>query len=167
MGVLMLKVKIMHLSDLSEQIFNSWLRFASLCIVSSLGTPFYIKQLEKDRAAYETKNYDYEEYSTGIDVINSFEPHNQALEPDFNSKFMEDDIGRYKRQSFLKEDNLDSLVTQEPLLVEDPQGWGLAHVLGIASLICLVIYIIGITYKLIKMHLGTYVREEPVFLKYK
>jgi len=41
----MLKVKIMHLSDLSEQIFNSWLRFASLCIVSSLGTPFYIKQV--------------------------------------------------------------------------------------------------------------------------
>ena len=35
------------------------------------------------------------------------------------------------------------------------------------SLVCLVIYIIGITYKLIKMHLGTYVREDPVFLKYK
>ena len=89
-------------------------------------------QLEKDRAAFATKKYDYEEYSTGINAINSFEPHNQALEPDFNSKFMEDDIGRYKRQSFLKEEenNLDSLVTQEPLLVEDPQGWGLAHVLG-------------------------------------
>ena len=75
----------------------------------------------------------------------------------------------------------------EPLLVEDPKGWGLAHVLGeallsqisvrtsrlilnvagIASLVCLVIYIIGITYKLIKMHMGTYVREDPVFLKYK
>ena len=43
------------------------------------------------------------------------------------------------------------------------------HVLfsGIASLVCLVIYIIGITYKLIKMHMGTYVREDPVFLKYK
>ena len=39
--------------------------------------------------------------------------------------------------------------------------------LGIASLVCLVIYIIGITYKLIKMHMGTYVREDPVFLKYK
>ena len=38
---------------------------------------------------------------------------------------------------------------------------------GIASLVCLVIYIIGITYKLIKMHMGTYVREDPVFLKYK
>ena len=89
-------------------------------------------QLEKDRAAFATKKYDYEEYSTGINAINSFEPHNQALEPDFNSKFMEDDIGRYKRQSFLKEEenNLDSLVTHEPLLVEDPQGWGLAHVLG-------------------------------------
>ena len=57
--------------------------------------------------------------------------------------------------------------TGEPLLVEAEEGWGLAHVLGIASLVCLVIYIIGITYKLIKMHLGTYVREDPVFLKYK
>ena len=77
------------------------------------------------------------------------------------------------------------MTTEEPLLVEDPKGWGLAHVLGksntfinccgvcismnlgIASLVCLVIYIIGITYKLIKMHMGTYVREDPVFLKYK
>ena len=41
------------------------------------------------------------------------------------------------------------------------------HLAGIASLVCLVIYIIGITYKLIKMHLGTYVREDPVFLRYK
>ena len=42
-----------------------------------------------------------------------------------------------------------------------------SYLAGIASLVCLVIYIIGITYKLIKMHLGTYVREDPVFLKYK
>jgi uncharacterized membrane protein YqjE len=40
-------------------------------------------------------------------------------------------------------------------------------ILGVVSLVVLVIYIIGITYKLIKIQLGTYVEEEPVFLKYK
>ena len=40
-------------------------------------------------------------------------------------------------------------------------------ILGIASLIILVFYIIGISWKLFKIHRGTYVEEEPVFLKYK
>ena len=36
-----------------------------------------------------------------------------------------------------------------------------------ASLIILVFYIFGISWKLFKIHRGTYVEEEPVFYKYK
>ena len=38
---------------------------------------------------------------------------------------------------------------------------------GLASLIVLFFYIIGISWKLFKIHRGVYVEEEPVFLKYK
>ena len=38
---------------------------------------------------------------------------------------------------------------------------------GVASLVVLVIYIIGISYKLCKIYRGSYVEEDPVFLKYK
>ena len=43
------------------------------------------------------------------------------------------------------------------------------HILfsGVASLVVLVIYIIGISYKLCKIYRGSYVEEDPVFLKYK
>ena len=43
----------------------------------------------------------------------------------------------------------------------------LGEILGLASLVILVLYILGITWKLVKIHRGTYVEEEPVFLKYK
>ena len=39
--------------------------------------------------------------------------------------------------------------------------------LGIISLVCAVIYCIGIGYKIFKIVKGTYQEEEPVFLKYK
>jgi hypothetical protein len=39
--------------------------------------------------------------------------------------------------------------------------------LGIISLVCTIIYCIGIGYKIVKIIKGTYVEEEPVFLKYK
>ena len=101
---------------------------------------------------------------------------------DYSDEELETYYERDKRQ--LNSGFNDQESTTEEFLVEDPKGWGLAHVLGmrillfwdpnkflsivgIASLVCLVIYIIGITYKLIKMHLGTYVREDPVFLRYK
>ena len=38
---------------------------------------------------------------------------------------------------------------------------------GIACLVVLFFYILGMSYKLYKIHHGTYVEEEPVFLKYK
>jgi hypothetical protein len=43
----------------------------------------------------------------------------------------------------------------------------LGEILGILSLVCCVLYCIGIGYKIFKIYKGTYVEEEPVFLKYK
>ena len=43
----------------------------------------------------------------------------------------------------------------------------LGGILGICLLICTIIYCIGIGYKIFKIFKGTYVEEEPVFLKYK
>ena len=47
------------------------------------------------------------------------------------------------------------------------QIFSLGEILGVASLIILVFYIFGISWKLFKIHRGTYVEEEPVFYKYK
>jgi len=44
---------------------------------------------------------------------------------------------------------------------------GLSQILGILFLVCCIIYCIGISYKIYKICQGTYVEEEPVFLKYK
>ena len=58
--------------------------------------------------------------------------------------------------------------TAEELLVEVPEeGPGLGQILGLASLVVLMFYILGISWKLYKIHIGVYVEEEPVFLKYK
>lgn len=46
-------------------------------------------------------------------------------------------------------------------------GGGTMFMLGIISLVCAVIYCIGIGYKIFKIVKGTYQEEEPVFLKYK
>ena len=81
----------------------------------------------------------------------------------------------------------DQITTTEPLLIEQPEtGVTLGQILGLyikhsllvdfitnlffsglASLIVLFFYIIGISWKLFKIHRGVYVEEEPVFLKYK
>ena len=91
----------------------------------------------------------------------------------------------HKRQAGLPgEDDISS--TTEALLVEQPEtGVTLGQILGLelgtipveeqyrscvsglASLIILFFYIIGISWKLFKIHRGVYVEEEPVFLKYK
>ena len=41
------------------------------------------------------------------------------------------DFKRDRRQ--IEYENDGELTTEEPLLVEDPKGWGLAHILGIIS----------------------------------
>merc|ERR1712241_798929 len=73
----------------------------------------------------------------------------------------------HKRQASLgPEDGIST--TTEPLLVEEPEtGVTLGQILGLASLVVLFFYIIGISWKLFKIHRGVYVEEEPVFLKYK
>lgn len=50
-----------------------------------------------------------------------------------------------------------------------PSGGGvsLGKILGIAFLACCIIYCVGISWKVYKVCKGTYVEEEPVFLKYK
>ena len=43
----------------------------------------------------------------------------------------------------------------------------LGEILGLLFLVCCIIYCIGIGYKIVKIIKGTYVEEEPVFMKYK
>lgn len=49
----------------------------------------------------------------------------------------------------------------------DGGGPGLGEILGLMFVVCCVLYCIGIGYKIVKIIKGTYVEEEPVFLKYK
>merc|ERR1711874_671750 len=102
------------------------------------------------------------------------QPYRDYADEEFDTRVLEnkgmvypEETKRFRRQADTTEEPEGSGGTQEPLLVEDPPGIGLGFILGVASLVVLVIYIIGITYKLIKIQLGTYVEEEPVFLKYK
>lgn len=46
-------------------------------------------------------------------------------------------------------------------------GVSLGKILGLLFLACCIIYCVGIGYKVYKVCKGTYVEEEPVFLKYK
>ena len=56
----------------------------------------------------------------------------------------------------------------EPIPEEEKKSEvSLSAILGICLLICTIIYCIGIGYKIFKICKGTYVEEEPVFLKYK
>jgi hypothetical protein len=43
----------------------------------------------------------------------------------------------------------------------------LGELIGLFCLICAVLYCIGIGWKIFKVYKGTYVPQEPVFLKYK
>ncbi len=55
----------------------------------------------------------------------------------------------------------------EPETGKKEGGVSLGKILGIMFLICCIIYCIGIGWKVYKIWKGTYVEEEPVFLKYK
>ena len=46
-------------------------------------------------------------------------------------------------------------------------GVSLGKILGLVFLTCCIIYCIGISWKVYNVCKGTYVEEEPVFLKYK
>jgi len=47
------------------------------------------------------------------------------------------------------------------------KGPSLGMILGLVFLVCVILYCIGISWKVYKVCKGTYVEEEPVFLKYK
>ena len=49
----------------------------------------------------------------------------------------------------------------------EKSGISLSMILGLMLLVCTIIYCIGISYKIFRIFKGTYVEEEPVFLKYK
>lgn len=51
--------------------------------------------------------------------------------------------------------------------VDKKGGVSLGKILGLVFLACCIIYCIGISWKVYKVCKGTYVEEEPVFLKYK
>merc|ERR1712192_48577 len=77
-------------------------------------------------------------------------------------------VERKRRQALPSSSPLPEAEPTEELLVEEPKkGPSLGQILGVASLIILVFYIFGISWKLFKIHRGTYVEEEPVFYKYK
>jgi len=76
-------------------------------------------------------------------------------------------LGRRRRQAFSSSPLPEAEPTEELLVEEPKKGPSLGQILGVASLIILVFYIFGISWKLFKIHRGTYVEEEPVFYKYK
>ena len=55
----------------------------------------------------------------------------------------------------------------EPKKEKKESSVSLGKILGILFLVCVILYLIGIAWKIFKVYKGTYVEEEPVFLKYK
>jgi len=55
----------------------------------------------------------------------------------------------------------------EPEVAKKGGGVSLGKILGLVFLACCIIYCIGISWKVYNVCKGTYVEEEPVFLKYK
>jgi len=109
--------------------------------------------------------------SQGLPVL--IEPKKISTEIQYETQKEPKEVIREKRQEpgemSSEEPVTEALQEEEEEEELDPskQGPGLGFFIGVATLVCTVIYIIGITYKLIKIHKGTYVEEEPIFLKYK
>merc|ERR1712079_40605 len=159
--------------DMTHSLLSGLLAALLLCSVSCSPLTSETDSLNSREELLDRSDYQYEEYDRVPDnrLIVDMEEVEQNKPQIKSSKLnlkRENLMNKTRRRRQVGgETGEEGSRESEPLLVEDPKGWGLAHVLGIASLVCLVIYIIGITYKLIKMHMGTYVREDPVFLKYK
>ena len=63
---------------------------------------------------------------------------------------------------------IESTTNDEGLPPEDlPTGPSLGEILGLVALVITILYIIGISWKVIKIYKGEYVPTEPVYLKYK
>ena len=62
----------------------------------------------------------------------------------------------------------ESTTSEDGLPPEDlPTGPSLGEILGLVALVITILYIIGISWKVIKIYKGEYVPTEPVYLKYK
>lgn len=62
----------------------------------------------------------------------------------------------------------DNSTTEDGLPPEDlPTGPSLGEILGLVALVITILYIFGISWKVIKIYKGEYVPTEPVYLKYK
>lgn len=58
--------------------------------------------------------------------------------------------------------------TEDGLPPDDPPlGPSLGEILGLVALVITILYIIGISWKVVKICKGEYVPTEPVYLKYK
>ena len=57
--------------------------------------------------------------------------------------------------------------TAPPYESREPEGPSLGFILGVATIIVTILYIIGITFKVSKIFRGEYEPTEPVYLKYK
>jgi len=72
--------------------------------------------------------------------------------------------GRWRRET-LESSNA---TTEDGLPPDDPPlGPSLGEILGLVALVITILYIIGISWKVMKIYKGEYVPTEPVYLKYK
>jgi len=72
--------------------------------------------------------------------------------------------GRWRRET-LESSNA---TTDDGLPPDDPPlGPSLGEILGLVALVITILYIIGISWKVMKIYKGEYVPTEPVYLKYK
>jgi len=62
----------------------------------------------------------------------------------------------------------DQTTSEDGLPPEDLEsGPSLGEILGLVALVITILYIIGISWKVVKIFKGEYVPTEPVYLKYK
>ena len=83
----------------------------------------------------------------------------------------EDDIlqgGRHKREGDDEtETTTEDMGTGPPVETGETSGPSLGAVLGKMCYVLMIGYVLGITWKLIKIYRGEYQAEEPIYLKYK
>jgi len=75
---------------------------------------------------------------------------------------------RWKREEMPQDSQTSSSTEENGLPPEDLEpGPSLSEILGFLTIIITIIYIIGISWKVIKIYRGEYEPTEPVYLKYK
>jgi len=75
---------------------------------------------------------------------------------------------RWKREDSAETTSGSSGATDDGLPPDDPPlGPTLGEILGLVALVITILYIFGISWKVVKIYKGEYVPTEPVYLKYK